>query len=845
MIESRSHAAALRLARLVVARPWVPLVVALVATLILGVFASRLTLRTRYDALLPDGQPSVQELRRVEARTSRAQTVLVLLESSNPNDAILRAMGDAVVPAVSALGPDTVSGAEDGPHEARAFLAPRAGLFATPEELEKLRADLDARWDYEVNREVGATLDDDASPPPPITSASLEERFHAAGGQEGLDRYPGGYYEQKDGRALVVVVRSPIAGGDLARIGPALARIRGAVDEVKRSRPEFASVQISYAGDMPTGYGEYGVLETDLLHVGLTGIALVLAAVLFYFLRLRAVVVMGVSILAGLVWTFGVTQIVIGHLNIATAFLISIVAGNGINVGILYQARYFEERQRGASPPEAVQTAIATTWRPTVIAAVASAASYGSLLVTDFRAFHDFGFIAGSGMLLCWAVQTLTVLPLSLLLDRRPGAEADPRGWRRRFGMAYGRAFAWLVPKAPRLFLAAGIAVVIAGGAMAVRYATTDPMEYDLARTQNDRISASSLHRAWGICNAILGTSQGGMLVLTDLPEEARTLQGQLMDRWNAAPAEAKPFVAVHSLWSFVPDRQAEKVPTLLAIGDRLRRAHDRGLVSEADWATIAETLPPPALAPFGIDDLPVELARPFTEKSGQRGTIVLVEAEPTTSDDLHYLLRYADSFRETRLPSGKVVRGSGNAVIFADMLKAVVHDIPKAVSLSLALTFVAVFAAFRRGKQALAVLFALLVGCAGVGGFLYLAHVKINFLNFAALPITFGIGVDYAVNVAQRYEADGSRDPLGALRTSGGAVVLCSLTTMLGYLALLESHNQAIRGLGTIAVVGEVSCLLAAVLVLPALWLTRARGRAAPRVPDVSDRSAVAVHDS
>jgi predicted RND superfamily exporter protein len=103
---------------------------------------------------------------------------------------------------------------------------------------------------------------------------------------------------------------------------------------------------------------------------------------------------------------------------------------------------------------------------------------------------------------------------------------------------------------------------------------------------------------------------------------------------------------------------------------------------------------------------------------------------------------------------------------------------------------------------------------------------VKLNFMNFSALPITFGIGVDYAVNVVQRYRADGGRDVIRALRTTGGAVVLCSLTTILGYLALLGSANRAIRSLGLIAVVGEVSCLLAAVTVLPALWLLVERRR-------------------
>ncbi|MGA7118845.1 MAG: MMPL family transporter, partial [Polyangiaceae bacterium] len=198
----------------------------------------------------------------------------------------------------------------------------------------------------------------------------------------------------------------------------------------------------------------------------------------------------------------------------------------------------------------------------------------------------------------------------------------------------------------------------------------------------------------------------------------------------------------------------------------------------------------------------------------------------PNTADDLRTLVRYADAFRETRLPTGKTVRGSGNAVILADMLRSVVRDVPRAISLSLVLTLVLVFVALRGGPYLASVLFALAVGCGGVACFLYFANVKLNFLNFSALPITFGIGVDYAVNVAQRYEADRGRNILGVLRTSGGAVVLCSLTTMLGYVALVGSHNAAIRGLGAIAAVGEVSCLLAAVLVMPSLWLLVERSR-------------------
>jgi predicted exporter len=798
-----------------VRQPALVLAVVAVVTVVMGVLASRLTLRTRYDALLPEDAPSVQELHRVERRAAAAQTVLVVLEGTDR--AALRRFGDAVVPALLALGPSVVSSAEDGPHEARAFLAPRAGLFLDRAELEKLDRDTEARWDFEVTRASGFGLDDDAAPPP-FEWRSIEDRLRDASRGHGADRFPDGYFERPDGGALVVVARSPIAGGDLPRIGAAIDAIRGAVENVRGASPERRSVSVSYAGDLPTGFREYGVVASDLLSVGATGLALVLAAVVFYFLRVRAVVVMAITIAVGLTWTFGVTQAVIGHLNVATAFLVSIVAGNGINVGILYQSRYFEERRRGLDPAAAVHAAVHSTWKPTAIAAIASAASYGSLLVTDFRAFRDFGFIAATGMVFCWIVKTLMVPPLLVLLDRGP--ERRPGGWRARNAMAYGRVFAWLVPKAPAAFLAAGALVAAFGVASAARFIQRDPMEYDLRKTETDRSLTADLHHAWDVARDVLGSSQGALVIATDSADEASALLDALRERWRHAPAAGKPFVAARGLADLVPAEQAEKLPALRSIAERMLRARARGFVSEPDWARMRDLLPPDDLRPYGLADIPTSVAGPFTDAAGVRGALVYIESDPGAADDLRSLVRFADAFRETRLPSGKVVRGSGSAVILADMLRAVVRDVPRAIALSLALTLLMVVTAFRRGPYLAAVLFTLAVGCGGVACFLVLADVKLNFLNFAALPITFGIGVDYAVNVAQRYEADRGKDILAVLRTSGGAVVLCSLTTMLGYFALVGSHNAAIRGLGVIAAVGELSCLLAAVLVMPSLWL-------------------------
>src|SRR5208282_4776751 len=120
-----------------------------------------------------------------------------------------------------------------------------------------------------------------------------------------------------------------------------------------------------------------------------------------------------------------------------------------------------------------------------VIAALAAAASYLSLLVTDFRGFRYFGFIAASGMILCWVVKTLMVPPLLLLLERRSPMVTNDTGIIgkiRQFGMGYGRLFAWMVPKAPGVFFGVGVVVVLAGAVAGVRYVQNDPMEYDLRK---------------------------------------------------------------------------------------------------------------------------------------------------------------------------------------------------------------------------------------------------------------------------------------------------------------------------------------------------------------------------
>jgi uncharacterized protein len=103
---------------------------------------------------------------------------------------------------------------------------------------------------------------------------------------------------------------------------------------------------------------------------------------------------------------------------------------------------------------------------------------------------------------------------------------------------------------------------------------------------------------------------------------------------------------------------------------------------------------------------------------------------------------------------------------------------------------------------------------------------VRITFLNFIALPITFGIGAEYGLNVAVRYRQD--RDMIRAVISTGTAVAVCSWTTIVGYGSLLAARNRALQGFGAMAILGEFACITAAILALPGalLWIERRRHR-------------------
>ncbi|MCA9643592.1 MAG: MMPL family transporter [Polyangiaceae bacterium] len=816
------------LAAIQVKHPGIVLIVALLTLLPAGFFASKLSLKSSFKELLPDHKASVVEMRRVNEKLAGASTLTVVISGSSTES--LKRTIDALSPKLRALPADYVVGVDDGTRAVRKFFEDNKALYADLKDIQQIHDDVEERYDWEVQKAAGTALDFGEDEVPDLSAEALKKRFQRKV-DEANKKSPGvdGYYIGEDGKLGAILVRTPLGSGSQEAF-ELQRKIEALVADINPKSWDPAT-EVHFTGNLITSAQQQKAITDDLISVGGWGVGLILGVVFLFFLRFRTLMAMGITIAIGCVWSFAFAYLSVGYLNMATGFLASIIAGNGINFGIIYMARYVEARRDEKQPVEqAVLTGHLETYRATLAASLAAGIAYGSLAATDFRGFKHFGIIAGLGMALCW-VATYFVLPSILVLSERikPMYSDREAVWRTKLRGVYGVPFAWAVNKFPKSIAIIGSALGVICVVLSVRYFVNDPMEYDLSNVRNERTQPTAAGLLSVRVDKIVGRlGQDGKAIVTDRIDQVQPLVEELNKRYREAPPDKKPFEKIVSIYDLLPDKQQEKLKLLKETKDLLERARKRGFISDKDWKAIEENMPE-KLAAIGIAELPELVARPFTEKDGARGRVVyIVPKEGRSVYDAHYLMLWADSYRDVKLPSGDVIHGSGDSVIFADMLIAIGEDAPIAVLLSLIGTVLVILIAFRGRAAGWATLITLLCGVAYQIGTMALLGIKLNFLNFVSLPIGIGVGADYCINVMKRRELMGDRDLQRVLIETGGAVVLCSLTTTLGYLVLLTSINRAVQSFGLAAAIGEITTIAAAVLVLPAAlkWRTMRAGK-------------------
>ena len=777
--------------------------------------AFRLPLFADFSYLLPQDAPAVKDLRRLEARVKATDTVLVVIQAPSPKvrAAVVRDMAASI----RAFPHELVDDVEEDDVEIRDFLRAHKFLFVPLHDLEKARDALGHRIERAKLEANPLYIDvDDHAADDAAAKRDLDElRTQRRDAEAKLARSS---HVSPDGKIAMIEVRIAFRTTDAGR-GIALIDRLSAIRD--RLVPAYPGLTMGFTGGIITTVSEHTAIESGIVLSSIVTAVLVALVLALYFRSATLLVLLVGTIGVATGVAFGAAALTVGHLNAATAFLGAIIAGNGINYGILLIARFLEERRKRAvrgdetaGVDESLAIAIVGTLRPTAIASLGASIAYGSLAATSFKGFADFAVIGAIGMLVCWIASYVLLPTLVLVFGRRTRIFlGDPF-----VGTTLVRLIGF---RRSGTVVACSLAIVAIAAVVVGRYVIADPFEYDIKQLRSEGNDAIVARRWMKLSDDTFGRGYAGRtFVAADRPDQVPQIVAALQARNAGKSPDDQTIGWMSSILDVVPPDQ----PAKLAVLAQIRTLLDDDALAALDdkeRAELAELRPPAQVKPITPQMLPPALKdKPeVTEADGRIGLMISIHAAPKLNEwNGHDLIRFASAVRRLDLPDGSTITTSGASVIFADIIESIERDGPIVTGVAAIGLVIMVVLLVGRNRRAVAVLVATAAGSLLMVATCALLGLKVNFLDFVALPITLGLGIDYAINVAHRHDHDEVPDPITTLRTSGSAVFVCSLTTMIGYGSLLVSENLAIRGFGTASLIGEITCVLTALVLVPAL---------------------------
>jgi predicted RND superfamily exporter protein len=132
----------------------------------------------------------------------------------------------------------------------------------------------------------------------------------------------------------------------------------------------------------------------------------------------------------------------------------------------------------------------------------------------------------------------------------------------------------------------------------------------------------------------------------------------------------------------------------------------------------------------------------------------------------------------------------------------------------------------FRNLRTVLLVFLPVAVGSIWTIGLMDLFNIRFNLANLVILPLILGIGIVNGIHIIHRYREEADKNTTVLSKSTGQAVILSSLTTMIGFGSMMVADHQGVFSLGLILTIGIGCCLVASITFLPAvLKLCTAKG--------------------
>jgi predicted RND superfamily exporter protein len=627
-----------------------------------------------------------------------------------------------------------------------------------------------------------------------------------------------GYYLGSHGTALLMILRPAGSSYEISFNKKLLNGLAKIEDEVRSAMGEGAAVAVSYTGSYVYAFYFARWLQQDFTVLSLLSLG---GLILLFFLFFRRPLVLPLTLIplgASILWTLALAGVLLGHLNMVSIAFSAIVLGLGIDIAIHFYARFEEEMMGRGGFREALRETYANTGRAILTAVATTVFVFFVFAFSSFKGIAELGVLCGLGMLVNIAAMLL-VFPSLLVGAHRRGIlnpTKHQERWRGRLEVSLQRFY---LLHGRKVLVAVVLILLLAGWlAKDVRF------EQSIRQLEPRDLPPALVNKR---IQDLFGERGEKLIVLIRDRELERALQKNDSLRETLEEMRAQGTIqAFDSLAFFLPSVKTQR--------RNLMRLHnlDRGRVLE----DLRETLLSQGfrLKPF---------AKFFVNfrETGEgvlRIDTGLPEGHPALvgnylrRDDEDFLIAtyiYCTDIRNFmeayhRLSSGvgpwrQGVLITGFPLVENAFGRIVKQDFGTLSFISILGILLILLLSFRGWRETLVILIPLFGAAIFFLALMTILDISINLFNLIVIPLIFGVGVDDHVHIIHRYLENRGRNGIGkAVIRSGRAVVLTSLTTMVGFGALMASRFDGLVLLGSTTLIGIVLAMLFALVVMPAL---------------------------
>jgi hopanoid biosynthesis associated RND transporter like protein HpnN len=633
----------------------------------------------------------------------------------------------------------------------------------------------------------------------------------------------------------------------------AVARLRELVNETIKEVP---GVNAGLTGEPVLEFDEMAQSQRDTTIATIVSLALVAFIFIYGYQESGRPIKANVCLVIGLGYTMGYTTLVVGHLNILTITFAPMLIGMAIDFGVHLITRYEEELRHGKTEREAIKKAMVYTGLGIFTGCFTTAGAFFAMAFTDFRGIQEMGIISGGGLLIC-LVPMMTMLPALLLRGRQNKIDHDAKpqvDYRARLERL------WL----ERPALVIGATATLCALSLA-KFPV--PFDYDLRNMQSAGLPAVVFEKK--LINTASNSVLFGAVMATNL-QQAVELEAKLTNLPTVAsvrsmsqflsenparklelvrgikqdvsqvtfpPLDMSPVRVPElsqTLYSFqgylgaalaVVRKEGDKTleAQLQPIWDAVGELRKRMLVNPSESAlkladfqqallddlhdTFTALKTQDDRAGLRAEDLPTALHNRFVGRTGK----YLLQVYP--KEDVWQRENQRKFVEDLRKVDDSVTGTPVQLLEYTTLLK---ESYETAAWYALGAISILVLFHFRSVVCVILALLPVGIGTIWMVGFMGWSGIPFNPANIMTLPLVVGIGVTNGIHILNRFSEE--QNPGILAKSTGKAVLVSGLTTIVGFGSLILAKHQGIESLGYVMAVGTATCMIAGLTFLPVL---------------------------